>query len=179
MALVERDGDAGEVLTLGEKDAVRAGLPDGEGVQAFRRVLVPGGRLALNVFGPIERNPATCALAAALDRHVGPGASVAKRTEHALADTAELRALVAAAPFTDIEIRTATKMVRFSSAADYVRIQLAATPLANLITSYNDARRNSLTDALAQDVGADLAAYAGDDSGLTFPQEVQVVLARS
>jgi hypothetical protein len=70
-------------------------------------------------------------------------------------------------------------MVRFSSAADYVRIQLAATPLANLITSYSDARRISLTDALAQDVGADLAAYAGDDSGLTFPQEVQVVLARS
>jgi hypothetical protein len=58
-------------------------------------VRVPGGRLAPNVFGPIERNPATCALAGALDPHVGPGASVAKRAEHALAGTAELRALVA------------------------------------------------------------------------------------
>jgi SAM-dependent methyltransferase len=148
-------------------------------LREIRRVLIPGGRLALNVFGPIERNPATRALADALDRHMGPGASVAKRTEHVLADAAELRALVAAAAFNDIEIRTATKMVRFSSAADYVRIQLAATPLANLITGYNAARRNHLIDALARDIGADLAAYAGRDPGLTFPQEIQVVLARS
>jgi SAM-dependent methyltransferase len=148
-------------------------------LREIRRVLVPGGRLALNVFGPIERNPATCALAGALDRHVRPDASVAKRAEHALADTAELRALVAAAAFTNIEIRTAAKMVRFSSAADYVRIQLAATPLATLITGYDPARRDHLIDALAEDVSADLAPYAGGDGGLAFPQEVHVVLARS
>ena len=142
-------------------------------------MLAPGGRLALNVFGPIERNPATCALAGALDRHVRPGASVAKRAEHALADTAGLRALVAAAGFKSIEIRTATKLVRFSSAAGYVRIQLAATPLATLITGYDPAARNHLIDALAGDVGADLAPYAGGDGGLAFPQEVHVVLAGS
>jgi SAM-dependent methyltransferase len=147
-------------------------------LREFRRVLVPGGRLALNVFGPIERNPATCALAGALDRHMRPGASAAKRTDHALADAAELRALVAAAAFENIEIRTATKMVRFSSAADYFRIQLAATPLATLITGYDAARINHLIDALAEDVGADLAPYAGADGGLAVSQEVQVVLAR-
>jgi hypothetical protein len=85
--------------------------------------LFPAGRLALNVFGPIERNPATCALARALE--------------------------------------------------------LAATPLATLIRGYDAARRNHLISALAQDVGADLAPYAGGDEGLTFPQEVHVVLARS
>jgi hypothetical protein len=36
-----------------------------------------------------------------------------------------------------------------------------------------------LIDALAGDIGADLAAYAAGDPGLTFPQEIQVVLARS
>jgi hypothetical protein len=70
-------------------------------------------------------------------------------------------------------------MVRFSSAAGYVRTQLAATPLATLITGYDAARRNHLIDALAQDAGADLAPYARGDEGLTFPQEVHVVLARS
>jgi hypothetical protein len=69
-------------------------------------------------------------------------------------------------------------MVRFPSAAGYVRIQLAATPLATLITGYDPAARNHLIDALAEDVGADLAPYAGGD-GLAFPQEVQVVLAGS
>ncbi|MEP7026197.1 MAG: methyltransferase domain-containing protein, partial [Actinomycetota bacterium] len=138
-------------------------------LREIRRVLVPSGRLALNVFGPIADNPATCALADALDRHVRPGASVAKRTEHALADAAGLHALVAAAAFRDIEIHMATKMVRFASAAHYVRAQLAATPLAALVTGYDAGSRNRLIDTLAEEVGADLAPYARGGEGLTFP----------
>src|SRR5262249_19261684 len=38
----------------------------------IRRVLAPGGRLGLNVYGEIEHNPAAFALAQALDRHLGP-----------------------------------------------------------------------------------------------------------
>jgi ubiquinone/menaquinone biosynthesis C-methylase UbiE len=144
----------------------------------IRRVLVPGGRLALNVFGPIEHNPATHALADALDRHVGPDASVAKRTEHALADTAQLHALVRRAGFSDVVIRTTTKQVRFASGADYVRVQLAATPLASVIAAHDAYRRERLVDALARDVCAALDPYLTDE-GLNFPQEVHVVLARS
>jgi hypothetical protein len=70
-------------------------------------------------------------------------------------------------------------MVRFSSAADYVRIQLAATPLAALITGYDPAGKDQLIDALAEEVGADLAPYSEGANGLTFPQEVHVVLARA
>jgi SAM-dependent methyltransferase len=44
------------------------------------RVLVARGRVGLSVFGPIEHNPATHALANALDRHLGPGKSVIKRS---------------------------------------------------------------------------------------------------
>jgi ubiquinone/menaquinone biosynthesis C-methylase UbiE len=108
-----------------------------QALQEMRRALVSGGQLALNVFGSIEHNPATHALAAALDRHIGPGASTAKRTEHALADTEQLRRLVADAGFHSIEIDTVSKLVRFPSPADYVRIQLAATPLASVIAQYD------------------------------------------
>lgn len=137
----------------------------------MRRVLTSTGRLALNVYGPIERNPATHALAAALDQHVGDGASTVKRAEHALGDRDELRALVASAGFDDIVIETETKTVRFPSASDYVAIQLAATPLASLFGEH--AGREGIVD----DVGAALSRYLGDD-GLAFPQEVHVVLAR-
>jgi ubiquinone/menaquinone biosynthesis C-methylase UbiE len=147
-------------------------------LREMRRVLAPAGRLALNVFGPIERNPATHALANALDRHVRPGASAAKRTEHALADSEEVRALVAGAGFRDVVTRTTTKMVRFPSPAEYVRIQLAATPLAGLIAEEDAARRDALVGALVEDVGAALEPYLGHE-GLTFPQEVHVVLATS
>jgi ubiquinone/menaquinone biosynthesis C-methylase UbiE len=146
-------------------------------LREMRRVLADGGRLALNVFGPIEHNPATHALSGALDRHAGPGASLAKRTEHALADATQLRALVAQAGFRDVAIATATKAVRFPSSADYVRIQLAATPLASLVAARDADGRDRLVAALIDDVGVALAPYTGDD-GVTFPQEVRVVLAR-
>jgi ubiquinone/menaquinone biosynthesis C-methylase UbiE len=146
-------------------------------LREMRRVLAAGGRLALNVFGPIEHNPATHALSEALDRHVGPRASLAKRTEHALADATQLRAMVEQAGFRDVAIATATKAVRFPSSADYVRIQLAATPLASLVAARDADGRDRLVEALIDDVGAALAPYAGDD-GVTFPQEVRVVLAR-
>src|SRR5262249_48943874 len=128
----------------------------------MRRVLVLGGRLALNVFGPIEHNPATYALAEALDRHVGPDASLAKRTEHALADTEQLRRLITDAGFHDVVIETASKLVRFPAPADYVRIQLAATPLASLVARLDAASRERLVEALVEDVSAALASCSGD-----------------
>lgn len=142
----------------------------------MRRVLTPGGRLALNVFGPIEHNPASQALANALDRHLAPDASLAKRTEHALADTKHLLHLVTSAGFHDGTIDTTSKWVRFPSSADYVRIQLAATPLASLISMYDPAERERLVEVVVKDVGAALAPYLKQD-GLAFPQEVHSLLA--
>jgi ubiquinone/menaquinone biosynthesis C-methylase UbiE len=144
----------------------------------MRRVLVPGGRVALSVFGPIAHNPATNALAEALDRHVHPDASLAKRNEHALADTDALRALVVGAGFRDVMIETVVNTVRFASADDYVRIQLAATPLATLIAELDPARRDELVRAVVEDVSALLAPYMSE-RGLEFPQEVHLALARS
>jgi ubiquinone/menaquinone biosynthesis C-methylase UbiE len=143
----------------------------------IRRVLVPGGRTGISVFGPIEHNPATHALADALDRHVAPGSSLAKRNEHVLADTDELRMLLQEAEFRDVVIESATKTVRFPSATAYVRIQLAATPLATLVERHDASDSDRLIEAVAEDVGRALAGYAGD-AGLTFPQEVHVALAR-
>jgi ubiquinone/menaquinone biosynthesis C-methylase UbiE len=145
-------------------------------LREIRRVLVPNRRVGLNVFGPIEHNPATHALAAALDRHVRPDASLAKRNEHALADTDELHALMLGAGFRDVRIDTDSKTVRFPSATDYVRIQFAATPLATLIAQYDAANRDRLVEAVVDDVSAALAPYTGEE-GLAFPQEVHVVVA--
>jgi ubiquinone/menaquinone biosynthesis C-methylase UbiE len=178
----------GTVLALPFPDAVFDAVLCQLGLQFFpdrpsalteiRRVLTRDGRMAISVFGPLAGNPATQALADALDAHLGPGASLAKRTEHALADTQELWTLVSAAGFRDVVIHTATKMVHFPSVADYVRIQLTATPLASLAAQLDRARMDRLADELAEDVTAALEPYIGAD-GLTFPQEVHTVLAAS
>jgi ubiquinone/menaquinone biosynthesis C-methylase UbiE len=145
-------------------------------LQEMRRVLKDGGRMGLNVYGPIEHNPATFALANALDRHIGPDASLAKRTEHALADSAELRELIAAAGFQDVALSTVTKTIHFPSAAEYVRIQLAATPLATVLSNYDAANRSRLVEAMIREVSAELASYVEAD-GLAYPQEAHTVLA--
>jgi SAM-dependent methyltransferase len=142
----------------------------------MRRVLVTGGRLGLSVYGPIEHNPAAFALAGALDRHLGPDASVTKRAEHALADPALLRTLAAGAGFGRVQIVTETRIIRFASAADYVRIQLTATPLAGLLRHQAGGSIQQLAETLIADVAAALQAYQAD-AGLAFPQQAHVLLA--
>jgi ubiquinone/menaquinone biosynthesis C-methylase UbiE len=144
----------------------------------MRRVLVPDGRLVLSVFGPLSHNPAPRALSNALDRYVGPGTSEIKRGEHALGDIDELRTLVESAGWRDVSVITATKTVTFPSVADYIRIQLVATPLAGSVgrEAPEDAKRRE--SAIIADVAAELAPYDRADE-LRFPQEVHTVIARA
>jgi hypothetical protein len=101
---------------------------------------------------------------------------VPKRAEHALADPALLRALAAGAGFSRIQILTRTRIVRFASAADYVRIQLTATPLARLLRARAEGAARHLAQALSTDVAAALHARR-TGGGLAFPQEAHILLA--
>jgi ubiquinone/menaquinone biosynthesis C-methylase UbiE len=139
-------------------------------LREMNRVLADAGRAAASVFTTIDRNPAALALSDALDRHFGEGASLAKRSEHSLADAEELRELCTAAGFSSIRIQTVSLTIRFASVKEWVGIQLAATPLAAL------AQRDDLATRVSDDVAASLAAFF-DSGGFAFPQEVNVVVA--
>ena len=56
------------------------------------RVLSFGGQALLSVFTSIERTPVAYVFANALDRHLGEGASSAKRAEHSFSDSDRLGA---------------------------------------------------------------------------------------
>src|SRR5262249_46506348 len=75
----------------------------------MRRVLESGGHFGASVYSSIKRNPAAEALADALDRQFGEGASRAKRHEHSLADRAELAGLLATAGFAGVRVETITR----------------------------------------------------------------------
>lgn len=142
----------------------------------MRRVLASGGRFGASVYSSIERNPAAEALSGALDRHIGEGASRAKRHEHSLADRAELAGLLAAAGFAGVRVETVRLEVRFASVEEWVRIQFAATPLAGLLEGREASERERLVALVSADVGAGLAHFV-KDGGLAFPQEAHVALA--
>jgi ubiquinone/menaquinone biosynthesis C-methylase UbiE len=142
----------------------------------MHRVLGSGGRLGLSVYGPIEHNPGTLALAQALDHHLGTGASQTKRAEHVLAYSTLVHKLVDDAGFRDIAITTETKQVRFASAPEWVAIQLTATPLASLLAE--QLARRGMTEKITASVEEALTRYQVD-GGLEFPLEAHVLTARA
>jgi ubiquinone/menaquinone biosynthesis C-methylase UbiE len=152
-------------------------FPDKPGALGeMRRVLAPAGRVALSVFTAIEHTPATNALADALDHHIGAGASHTKRSEHVLSDEQELREMVTTAGFRNVAIETVTQTIRFPSAAEYVRVQLSATPLSALLDGMDNTQQRETLGAITRDLAATLDVTP-DTAELTYPQEAYVLLA--
>jgi len=75
-------------------------------LQEMHRVLVPGGRLALSVWRPIQHSPGYAVLADVLERHIGPEVAAMTRAPFALGDAGELRGLLAEAGFRNVHIRS-------------------------------------------------------------------------
>jgi len=141
-------------------------------LREMRRVLAPGGRLAVGVWSRIEANPGMAALAAALERRVSPEAAANRRRPFALGDAALLGDLLRTAGFREVDVHTLTETARFRSPELLVEAQLAATPLATLGAITAETRAD-----IARDVRAALAPYLDGDA-LAAPMEIHVGLGR-
>ena len=138
------------------------------------RVLIPGGRLVLSVWGPIERSPGFAVLAEALRRHIGPDAGALMTTgPFSLSDAEELRAIIAEASFKDITIYSAAKTLRFPSPDQFVLRYAAGSALASAVAPADGNARAALLAEVATELQS-----AMDDQGLGFPIEANLVMAR-
>ena len=145
-------------------------------LREMRRVLRTGGRLALSVFSALKDTAVTEALADALDRRIGPGASAVKRAEHGLCDPEKLRGLATTAGLSDVVVQGVPKTIRFPSPRLYVEIQLTATPMAGLVAGLEDGARAAVIEAIAQDVAAALGGAV--DREFTSPTRTLVLTAQ-
>jgi ubiquinone/menaquinone biosynthesis C-methylase UbiE len=145
-------------------------------LREMRRVLVAGGRVGASVYTAIARNPAADALAEAVDRYFGEGASDAKRSEHSLSNPDELCGLFDAAGFAAAQLETVTQLVRFESVEKWVEIQFAATPLAALVAGRDQGQLDHVVGLVSANVSEVLAPFASDDA-FSFPQEAHVAVA--
>ena len=96
----------------------------GQALGEMRRVLRPGGRVALAVWDRLERTPGYTALTDLVERHLGRAASEPVRASFALGDVDEIRSLLAAAGFAAVEATSVDATARFPSLDDWVEAEV-------------------------------------------------------
>lgn len=169
-ALPFADGDFDVVLC----EQALMFFPDRAGaLRELRRVLAPGGRIALSVWRGREHNWFYEAFAVALERHAGEAAGAMMRSPFPDWHAEELRGALAAAGFDDVRVRLEIGVEAWPSPAELLRREAASSPLAGPIGALAAPAR----DALIADLAHALRDYT-DDERIVFPIETHVLTGR-
>lgn len=135
------------------------------------RVLRPGGRLAVAVFGPLEDAPGYASMVALLARLFGASIADELRAPFCLGDVATLRDLFRAAGIPAVRIDTVVGCARFPSIADWVHTEIRGWTLA---ARMDEAR----TALLVREAGAELRRHVGHDGRVVFDCPAHIVSAQ-
>lgn len=180
-----REG-AAEELPLGD-DSFELALCQ-QGIQFFsdppsalrevRRVLTDGGRMALNVWQPLERHPVYRSLMEAEARHLDADLDVVA-TPFTFGGADRLRTLVEDAGFEEIEIGEHTLDVEFREPETFVRLTvMAGAAVVPELAPDDAAERDALIDAVTRDC-SDVLERHRDGDRLRFPTPNYIATARA
>jgi len=137
----------------------------------MRRVLVPGGRLAVAVFDAIETAPGYDVLARLLDRQFGREVGDAMRAPFVLGDAARLRDLAATA-FPDAMVTRTEGSVQFPSVRDLIETEHACIWTLGGLIDANQAA------SLTEQAEHDLRPFVRPDGSVAFTMPALIVTAK-
>jgi ubiquinone/menaquinone biosynthesis C-methylase UbiE len=135
-------------------------------MREMARVIVPGGRIALNVWGALERQPFYAALVDGIATFLGADARSALELPFSLNTAEELRTLAQDAGLRNIRIRFEHRTTRYPTAAGLVTGFMGATPVTAQFLALSDDRQQAFVAHVVERI----ANYV-DDAGLAVPQE--------
>lgn len=141
-------------------------------IREMRRVLAPGGRMVLSVWRPLDYQPAYVVLADSLERHISGEAGEMMCSPFPAWDREVLRTLGSDAGFSDVSVTVEIGSVRYPSVEEFVRREVASSPLSEPIAAVE----REVRDELVQEIADALSAYI-DDEGIISPMESYVVTA--
>ncbi len=165
-------------FSSGEFDTVlcQQGLqffPDKAGaLKEMARVLAPGGRLALCVWGRFESAPHVVIMSDVIGRYLGKDSTAMFMAACSLADNTVLQTLVQNAGFTRVHIRSAVKVARHPSLEEFLPAYLSIFPIAAEIAAMPEEKRARMFCDLALAM-----RVLVDDDGLAMPTENHILTA--
>jgi SAM-dependent methyltransferase len=142
-------------------------------LREMHRVLLPGGRVVLSVWGALERSPGHAALVRALERSLDTAAASVMRSFFALGEAGEVRTLLAGGAFYEVHVHTATRTVRFASLEQFVWLEMLPSHLENPVAGMDE----GALSVLISEVNTALQSYV-DPDGLAFPMQAHLVTAQ-
>lgn len=134
------------------------------------RVLAPGGRLAVAVWGPLEDTPGYRGMVELLDRLFGAETAAELRAPFCLGDPRALPGLFADAGISAPAIQTFTGVARFSSIRAWVQTDVKGWTLADRLDDAEYA-------LLEREAARALSAHADDDGTVCFASPAHIVSA--
>jgi ubiquinone/menaquinone biosynthesis C-methylase UbiE len=137
----------------------------------MRRVLVPGGRLALSVWRSVDQSPAFRILRDYLAHRLGPEKAALR--PFALPDGRAIGAMVASAGFRNVKVRAEVKISRFQSPQHMVRSIAGGAPtmFGALVEQGPDE-----IEAVALEIAEATRTYF-DDEGWATPMASNIITA--
>ena len=94
----------------------------------MRRALIPGGRVAISLWRPIDRQPYFDALCRAVETHASPETAALQRAAFTLGEPPAIRELLTSAGFSLIRITLAVRLMRAPALLDFLPGYFSATP---------------------------------------------------
>lgn len=134
-------------------------------LREMHRVLVEGGRAALNVPGPIV--PMFAAFGGALGRHIGPEVNGFVQAVFSLHDVDLIRGLMDGAGFRDVVVEGKMKTLTLPPPRDFLWQYIHSTPLSGMVAQADAETREALT----RDVVTQWKEYE-EDGSLRYDQRV-------